>query len=225
MIATIRLRQLARSVAPIVGHGVTDFRPALGFGNFARQQRDEQRRHNADRIHPAPRASERAAEHDPQQRRDDEAAGKCRLQNAGALGAQPLRPHFLQQRGADAPFRADADAGEEARQRQNLPARRQRARAGENAVEHHRADHGPAAPDAIADDAAEHTADGPAEQRDRNQISGDARQRAEFIGGQKLVQRRTDRQQQGIGFIAVEQPEQHRDAEHAPLPARQSSSG
>src|ERR1700734_1967462 len=36
------------------------------------------------------------------------------------------------------------------------------------------------------------------------------------------MQRGTDGQQQREGFIAIEQPEQHGDAEHAPLPACQA---
>lgn len=84
------------------------------------------------------------------------------------------------------------------------------------------ADHGPPPSEAIAEDAANHPADGPAEQRDRNQIGDDPRQRAQLIGRQKLMQRRADREQQGEGLVAVEQPEEHGNSEHAPLPAREA---
>jgi hypothetical protein len=36
------------------------------------------------------------------------------------------------------------------------------------------------------------------------------------------AQRGADGQQQGVSLIAVEQPKQHRNAEYAPLPARQA---
>ena len=36
------------------------------------------------------------------------------------------------------------------------------------------------------------------------------------------MERRADRKQQSEGLVAVEQPEQHRNPEHAPLPARKA---
>ena len=155
------------------------------------------------------------------------------LPTAESAWSQPsaIRPgavghHLGHQRDADGELAADAQAGQEAVEREVPDARREGAQAGEGRVEQDRQEHrlGPADP--VAEDAEDEPADGPADHEDRwwrSRVLVDlaGRRRVAGRGVEQLRDRRLAGQVEELLVHRVEQPAQRGDDEDEPVVARQ----
>ncbi len=202
----------ARRLALLVG-----LLPGLRFFHAAAQPEGEQRRDDADEEHVAPGARPVLADEQPDEGGEEEADAEPALHQPGAAPARVVGPGFRGDGGAGRPFRADGDADQQAQQRERFPVPGEGREARRQRIGEDRVHHGAAAADIVGEDAAEHAADAPAEQRDADHRAGIGADGAELRRLEQLMQRRADHQDQREGLVAVEHPADVRGDHGLPL--------
>ena len=146
--------------------------PHLRLRNRAADPEREQRRHDADQVHVAPRVRPERADEQPDQRGHEEADAEPALHQAGALAARAIGPQLGDHRRPRRPLGSDRHADEKPQDRERDPVEGERAQAGRQRIGEHGDDHHPLAPDVVGEDAADHPADAPSEQRDGDDGAG-----------------------------------------------------
>ena len=177
----------------------------------------QQRRHDADQVHVAPRVWPERTDKQPDQRRHEEADAETALHQPGALAARAIGPQLRDHRRPRRPLGSDRDADEKPQQRKGDPVEGERAEAGRQRIGEHGDDHHPLAPDVVGENAADHPADAPSEQRDGDDGAGVSRNLRMQLWRQQLLHRHADGQDQAVGFKPIEQPAQVRGDKRVPL--------
>jgi hypothetical protein len=192
-------------------------RPLCRLRDAAPDPERRERRQNAEQKHHAPRRRAQTADVEPDRRGDEEAEAESTLHQTGAFAARVVGPHLRHHRGTGAPFGTQRQTDAKTQHRKRNPRPREGRQAGECGIRDDRADHHAFAPEIIGKHAAQDTAARPAQQRDPDRRTGKERNLRVLRRVQKLVQRDPDRQDQGVGFVAVEEPAEVGRSERFPL--------
>src|SRR6266513_2017908 len=192
--------------------------PARRFRDPAPYPQREESGQDAEQKHVAPSIGPQCADVKPHQRRDEEPDPQAALHQPGALAARLVRPELGRDRRTGSPLGADGNADEKPKRSERHPVPREGAQPGHERVRQDRDHHGPLASDVIGQNAADHAPDSPAEQREGDDGAGVARDLRELRRREQLMQSYADRQQKGVGLVAVEHPAEIRGDERIPLP-------